>query len=118
MRVAKPSIEEPDAEEPARPDPWGTGVSNGPGLPDRCCAGSTCGTIGQLNPKCLKAAVMNVWSLQTRCHSAMQVKISGGDAARCGGSAVGAAISTSLTSASYAANVDAGTSIRAGPDAY
>ena len=35
MRVAKPSIEEPDAEEPARPDPWGTGVSNGPGLPDR-----------------------------------------------------------------------------------
>ena len=34
MRVAKPSVEEPDAAEPARPDLWGTGVSNGPGLPD------------------------------------------------------------------------------------
>ena len=41
MRVAKPSIEEPDAEEPARPDPWGTGVSNGPGLPDLGEAGAS-----------------------------------------------------------------------------
>ena len=34
-RVAKPSVEEPDAAEPARPDLWGAGVSNDPGLPDR-----------------------------------------------------------------------------------
>ena len=34
-RVAKPSAEEPDAEEPACPDLWGAGVSNDPGLPDR-----------------------------------------------------------------------------------
>ena len=33
-RVAKPSAEEPDAEEPACPDLWGAGVSNDPGLPD------------------------------------------------------------------------------------
>ena len=33
-RVAKPSVEEPDAAEPARPDLWGGGVSNDPGLPD------------------------------------------------------------------------------------
>ena len=33
-RVAKPSVEEPDAEEPARPDLWGAGVGNDPGLPD------------------------------------------------------------------------------------
>ena len=33
-RVAKPSVEEPDAAEPARPDLWGAGVSNDPGLPD------------------------------------------------------------------------------------
>ena len=34
-RVAKPSVEEPDAVEPARPDLWGARVSNDPGLPDR-----------------------------------------------------------------------------------
>jgi hypothetical protein len=33
--VAKPSIEEPDAIELARPDLWGAGVGNDPGLPDR-----------------------------------------------------------------------------------
>ncbi len=33
-RVAKPSVEEPDAAEP-RPDLWGARVSNDPGLPDR-----------------------------------------------------------------------------------
>ena len=33
-RVAKLSVEEPDAAEPARPDLWGARVSNGPGLPD------------------------------------------------------------------------------------
>ena len=41
-RVAKPSVEEPDAAEPARPDLWGARVSNDPGLPDRFaprCAG-------------------------------------------------------------------------------
>ena len=32
--VAKPSVEEPDAAEPARPDLWGARVSNDPGLPD------------------------------------------------------------------------------------
>ena len=34
-RVAKLSVEEPDAVEPARPDLWGARVSNDPGLPDR-----------------------------------------------------------------------------------
>ena len=34
-RVAKPSVEEPDTAEPARPDLWGARVSNDPGLPDR-----------------------------------------------------------------------------------
>ena len=33
-RVAKPSVEEPDAAEPARPDLWGARVRNDPGLPD------------------------------------------------------------------------------------
>ena len=33
-RVAKPSVEEPDAAEPARPDLWGGRVHD-PGLPDR-----------------------------------------------------------------------------------
>ena len=32
-RVAKLSVEEPDAAEPARPDLWGAKVSNDPGLP-------------------------------------------------------------------------------------
>ena len=40
-RVAKPSAEEPDAAEPARPDLWGAGVSNDPGLPDRTRAWRT-----------------------------------------------------------------------------
>ena len=35
-RVAKLSVEEPDAAEPARPDLWGARVSNDPGLPDPC----------------------------------------------------------------------------------
>ena len=35
-RVAKLSVEEPDAAEPARPDLWGARLSNDPGLPDRC----------------------------------------------------------------------------------
>ena len=34
-RVAKLSVEEPDAAESARPDLWGARVSNDPGLPDR-----------------------------------------------------------------------------------
>ena len=41
-RVAKLSVEEPDAAEPARPDLWGARVSNDPGLPDqlgRCILG-------------------------------------------------------------------------------
>ena len=33
-RVAKLSVDEPDAAEPARPDLWGARVSNDPGLPD------------------------------------------------------------------------------------
>ena len=37
-RVAKLSVEEPDAAEPARPDLWGARVSNDPGLPDRPAA--------------------------------------------------------------------------------
>ena len=38
-RVAKLSVEEPDAAEPARPDLWGARVSNDPGLPDRSVGG-------------------------------------------------------------------------------
>ena len=38
-RVAKPSVEEPDAAEPARPDLWGARVSNDPGLPDLVSTG-------------------------------------------------------------------------------
>ena len=37
-RVAKLSVEEPDAAEPARPDLWEARVSNDPGLPDRATA--------------------------------------------------------------------------------
>ena len=37
-RVAKLSVEEPDAAEPARPDLWGARVSNDPGLPDHLLA--------------------------------------------------------------------------------
>ena len=37
-RVAKLSVEEPDAAEPARPDLWGARVSNDPGLPDQAPA--------------------------------------------------------------------------------
>ena len=40
-RVAKPSVEEPDAAEPARPDLWGARVSNDPGLPDLAPAASS-----------------------------------------------------------------------------
>ena len=43
-RVAKPSVEEPDAAEPARPDLWGARVSNDPGLPDP--ASLQCGSCG------------------------------------------------------------------------
>ena len=39
-RVAKLSVEEPDAAEPARPDLCGARVSNDPGLPDRRARGS------------------------------------------------------------------------------
>ena len=48
-RVAKPSVEEPDAAEPARPDLWGARVSNDPGLPDRGCAGG-CSRTRWLDP--------------------------------------------------------------------
>ena len=40
-RVAKLSVEEPDAAEPARPDLWGARVSNDPGLPDLSGSSST-----------------------------------------------------------------------------
>ena len=40
-RVAKLSVEEPDAAEPARPDLWGARVSNDPGLPDLNSASRT-----------------------------------------------------------------------------
>ena len=42
-RVAKLSVEEPDAAEPARPDLWEARVSNDPGLPDRAAAATTMG---------------------------------------------------------------------------
>ena len=42
-RVAKPSVEEPDAAEPARPDLWGARVSNDPGLPDPTMGAGHCG---------------------------------------------------------------------------
>ncbi len=38
--IGKPSIEEPDAIELARPDLWGAGVGNDPGLPDPAGLGS------------------------------------------------------------------------------
>ncbi len=36
--VAKPCIEEPDAAETARPDLWGAGESDLPGLPNHLLA--------------------------------------------------------------------------------
>ena len=48
-RVAKPSVEEPDAAEPARPDLWGARVSNDPGLPDRHAAPGA--PAGHLQPR-------------------------------------------------------------------
>ena len=53
-RVAKPSIEEPDAAEPARPDLWGARVSNDPGLPDRNPAASHV-PIRIISPRVLRA---------------------------------------------------------------
>ena len=53
-RVAKLSVEEPDAAEPARPDLWGARVSNDPGLPDqpgrRRSAAEASGRIAQFLP--------------------------------------------------------------------
>ena len=44
--LEKPSVEEPDAAEPARPDLWGARVSNDPGLPDLiACPARAPGTI-------------------------------------------------------------------------
>ena len=57
-RVAKLSVEEPDAAEPARPDLWGARVSNDPGLPDRsrparasisCSTARVCPSSGQVS---------------------------------------------------------------------
>ena len=50
-RVAKPSVEEPDAAEPARPDLWGARVSNDPGLPDRAqvSAATIVAELGQVS---------------------------------------------------------------------
>ena len=42
-RVAKLSVEEPDAAEPARPDLWGARVSNDTGLPDLATSGRSRG---------------------------------------------------------------------------
>ena len=50
-RVAKPSVEEPDAAEPARPDLWGARVSNDPGLPDRVHRSSVPGGNPRFSPK-------------------------------------------------------------------
>ena len=51
-RVAKLSVEEPDAAEPARPDLWGARVSNDPGLPDRSAPKSDVSTIPSSNASC------------------------------------------------------------------
>ena len=54
-RVAKLSVEEPDAAEPARPDLWGARVSNDPGLPDLVLLSHTCSArlaVGGLRPGC------------------------------------------------------------------
>ena len=59
-RVAKLSVEEPDAAEPARPDLWGARVSNDPGLPDREVV------VGQAPP--VKAVVYQ-WEARKRCPS-------------------------------------------------
>ena len=52
-RVAKLSVEEPDAAEPVRPDLWGARVSNDPGLPDLSIPPkySVSGIIGLLKGK-------------------------------------------------------------------
>ena len=55
-RVAKPSVEEPDAAEPARPDLWGARVSNDPGLPDPSVTPLMAQTV----------LVNNGWYVQTR----------------------------------------------------
>ena len=47
-RVAKLSVEEPDAAEPARPDLWGARVSNDPGLPDRALSGSQASRVSSV----------------------------------------------------------------------
>ena len=49
-RVAKPSVEEPDAAEPARPDLWGARASNDPGLPDREVPLPTFQAVTQADP--------------------------------------------------------------------
>ena len=52
-RVAKLSVEEPDAAEPARPDLWGARVSNDPGLPDPVSAAvSFCCVVIVFAPCC------------------------------------------------------------------
>ena len=51
-RVAKPSVEEPDAAEPARPDLWGARVSNDPGLPDPA------DTVNRESRRCSRPALL------------------------------------------------------------
>ena len=54
-RVAKPSVEEPDAAEPARPDLWGARVSNDPGLPDRQPAAGTASADASMTVELIRA---------------------------------------------------------------
>ena len=85
-RVAKPSVEEPDAAEPARPDLWGARVRNDPGLPDLgevrggeaadlCYTDrsipantSSAGTRRKVGPHaCLNVSILKIWSPGQAC---------------------------------------------------
>ena len=71
-RVAKLSVEEPDAAEPARPDLWGARVSNDPGLPDpvtteqlgRAMLVTMKPTRGNSSPRwCSTLATIRIWKV-------------------------------------------------------
>ena len=61
-RVAKPSVEEPDAAEPARPDLWGARVSNDPGLPDRTLPADA-REIGALDAAAITEVAGEAWPI-------------------------------------------------------
>ena len=70
-----PSVEEPDAEEPARPDLWGARVSNDPGLPDhavgRCAVPTSCAAA--VAPPSPQYATRMEAPAVSLCHGSMQI---------------------------------------------